>query len=38
MWNVRVFTLYPEQFPGPLNYGLFKKALKKKFGPLKCVI
>ncbi len=34
MWNVRVFTLYPEQFPGPLNYGLFKKALKKKIWSL----
>ena len=35
MWNARIFTLYPELFPGPFNYGLYKKALKKKFGHLK---
>jgi tRNA (guanine37-N1)-methyltransferase len=34
MWNVRVFTLYPELFPGPLNSGLFKKALDKKIWSL----
>jgi len=26
MWTVRVFTLYPELFPGPLGIGLYKKA------------
>ena len=30
MWKVRVFTLYPELFPGPLNNGLYRKALDKK--------
>ena len=30
MWTARVFTLYPEQFPGPLDSGLYKKALQKK--------
>ena len=30
MWKVRVFTLYPELFPGPLHSGLYKKALDKK--------
>ena len=30
MFTVRVFTLYPDMFPGPLNEGLFGKALKKK--------
>ena len=29
MWNARIFTLYPELFPGPFNYGLYKKALEK---------
>ena len=26
MWKARVFTLYPEMFPGPLDIGLYKKA------------
>ena len=30
MFTARVFTLYPHMFPGPLNEGLFGKALKKK--------
>jgi len=30
MWKARVFTLYPELFPGPLGSGLYKKALEKK--------
>ena len=30
MWKVRVFTLYPESFPGPLGIGLYKKALTEK--------
>ena len=30
MWTARVFTLYPELFPGPLGIGLYKKALEKK--------
>ena len=30
MWKARIFTLYPEIFPGPLNKGLYGKALKKK--------
>ena len=34
MWNVRVFTLYPELFPGPLGSGLYKKALDKKIWSL----
>jgi len=28
MWTARVFTLYPELFPGPLGSGLSKKALE----------
>ena len=34
MWKVRVFTLYPEMFPGPLASGLYKKALEKKIWSL----
>ena len=30
MWKARVFTLYPEIFPGPLSKGLYGKALQKK--------
>jgi tRNA (guanine37-N1)-methyltransferase len=30
MWKARVFTLYPELFPGHLASGLYKKALEKK--------
>jgi len=37
MWTARVFTLYPEQFPGPLGIGLYKKALEKKLWSLKVV-
>ena len=29
MWTARIFTLYPEIFPGPLSKGLYGKALKK---------
>jgi len=37
MWKVRVFTLYPEMFPGPLASGLYKKALEKKIWLLEVV-
>ena len=37
MWTARIFTLYPELFPGPLNSGLYKKALEKKLWSLKVV-
>ena len=30
MFTARVFTLYPDMFPGPLSEGLFGKAMKKK--------
>ena len=37
MWTVRVFTLYPELFPGTLGFGLYKKALEKKLWSLEVV-
>ena len=37
MWEAQVFTLYPEIFPGPLNKGLYGKALSKKIWNLKVV-
>ena len=37
MWTARIFTLYPELFPGPLGSGLYKKALEKKLWSLEIV-
>ena len=37
MWKAKVFTLYPELFPGPLDYGLYKKALEKKIWSLEVI-
>ena len=37
MWTARIFTLYPELFPGPLGSGLYKKALEKKLWSLEVV-
>ncbi len=37
MWTTRVFTLYPELFPGPLGSGLYKRALDKKLWSLEIV-
>ena len=37
MWQAKVFTLYPELFPGPLGSGLYKKALEKKLWSLKVI-
>jgi len=37
MWKVRIFTLYPELFPGPLGIGLYKKALEKKLWSLEII-
>ena len=37
MWKARVFTLYPEMFPGPLDIGLYKKAHEKKLWSLEIV-
>lgn len=37
MWQARVFTLYPEIFPGPLKKGLYGKALLNKIWNLDIV-
>ena len=37
MWTARVFTLYPELFPGPLGVGIYKKAQDKKLWSLKVI-
>ena len=37
MWQVQVFTLYPEFFPGPLSKGLYGKALSKELWNLNVV-
>jgi tRNA (guanine-N1)-methyltransferase len=37
MWTAKIFTLYPEMFPGPLSKGLYGKALSKKIWELKIV-
>ena len=37
MWKVRVFTLYPEMFPGPFASGIYQKALEKKIWSLEVV-
>ena len=37
MWQVQIFTLYPELFPGPLDKGLYGKALSKKVWNLKVI-
>ena len=37
MLHVQIFTLYPELFPGPLNKGLYGKALSNNIWNLKIV-
>ena len=37
VFTARVFTLYPELFPGPLGVGLYKKAMDKKIWSLEVV-
>ena len=37
MWQAKIFTLYPEIFPGLLSKGLYGKALKKKIWNLQVV-
>ena len=37
MFTARIFTLYPDMFPGPLSEGLFGRALEKKIWNLQKV-
>ena len=37
MFLTRVFTLYPDFFPGPLNKGLYGKAMEKKIWDLETI-
>ena len=37
MWQAKVFTLYPEFFPGPLSKGLYGKALSKNLWNLNII-
>ena len=37
MFEVKIFTLYPDLYPGPLNTGIYKKAQEKKIWNLKVV-
>ena len=37
MFQAKVFTLYPEVFPGPLSKGLYGKALSNKLWKLKVI-
>jgi tRNA (guanine37-N1)-methyltransferase len=37
MWTARVFTLYPELFPGSLSIGMHQRALDKKIWSLDVV-
>ena len=37
MLEVKIFTLYPDLFPGPLDMGIYKKARENKTWNLKVV-
>ena len=37
MFKAKIFTLYPEYFPGPLEIGICKKAFEKKLWDLKLI-
>ena len=37
MLLARIFTLYPDYFPGPLNKGLYGKAMEKKLWDLETI-
>ena len=37
MFQVKIFTLYPDLFPGPLNTGIYKKARENRIWDLKVI-
>jgi tRNA (guanine37-N1)-methyltransferase len=37
MLEVKIFTLYPDLFPGPLNMGIYKKAKENKTWDLRVI-
>jgi len=37
MFEVKIFTLYPDLYPGPLNTGIYKKAQENKIWNLKVI-
>ena len=37
MFEVKIFTLYPDLYPGPLNTGIYKKAQEKKIWNLRVI-
>jgi tRNA (guanine37-N1)-methyltransferase len=37
MLEVKIFTLYPDLFPGPLDMGIYKKAQENKIWNLKII-
>ena len=37
MFQAKIFTLYPEYFPGPFGIGICKKAFEKKLWDLKLI-
>ena len=37
MLEVKIFTLYPDLFPGPLNNGIYKKAMENRLWKLKVI-
>mgnify|MGYP001428206903 FL=1 len=37
MFKVKIFTLYPDIYPGPFNEGIYYKAREKKIWDLKVI-
>ena len=37
MFEVKIFTLYPDLYPGPLNTGIYKRAKEKKIWNLNVI-
>ena len=37
MLEVKIFTLYPDLFPGPLDMGIYKKAKENKNWSIKVI-